>query len=160
GGAISGSPVKTVDHGAAAANTAVSTTFTKAEVSTTVAPYDLVGISQLKGSATTPWRTAQGRQGGARIDATVIRGGTTNHSPTVTFTAPVDGFSFISTTAADIAVGLACAGPRPCGTATDANGICTVEYRLQRSNWWSTQCWTPGGSGIIAGFYLAGCGTW
>src|SRR5690606_13709094 len=37
----------------------------------------------------------------------------------------------------------ACLRESPCGTATDANGISKVEYKLQRSTWMARTCWEP-----------------
>src|SRR5690606_17953352 len=89
-GPISGLPIKTVSP-TGAANDPVAITFTKAEVSSTQAPYNLVGISELKGTATTPWRSSQERRVGVLVTATGIQCGTTNLPPSVTFTAPEDG---------------------------------------------------------------------
>lgn len=124
--------------------------------------YRLVGSSKLKGSGTTEWLSETKRETNFTIlniaGLGAVSCGTVNVGPALTFTKPVAGDTFANEAAADTAVKASCGNlAAPCGTTTDANGIRSVQYRLQRVNLLGTQCWTPSG---IAGFYYTGCGTW
>lgn len=159
GGTPSGEPIKELSP-AGARDTLVETTFTRAEVAGTpaaaVGVYELVGRSKLRGSATSPWISPQVRRVGITLDATGVRCGTTNLPPTVTIASPQDSVTYLSSDLIEAAALAACGRRSPCGTATDLNGITSVEYRLQRANNLGTQCWNPG----LSGYYLSGCSTW
>ncbi|MCQ3997411.1 signal peptidase I [Aeromicrobium sp. 636] len=166
GGAISTRAFLTVAPSNPTVGSVVTTKITRATLangeSLAAGTYMISGRSKLKGSATSAWLSTSDRQTEVTVDATTVRCGDINLPPTLTIAAPLEGFTYPSTKAVDVAVGLACLSlPAPCGTAADPNGISTVEYRLQRANWLGTQCWDPKiGTALPPGFYLAGCGTW
>ncbi|MET1133732.1 MAG: hypothetical protein ABWX60_09950, partial [Aeromicrobium sp.] len=164
GSTMPSTPFLTVSPGTSPIGSVVTTTITRSTLADgqTLASgtYVVSGRSRLKGAATSPWLSNSDRQAEVTVDATTVRCGDINLPPTLSVTSPQDGTSYASPAAIDLAVGAVCGGLRaPCGTTTDANGISSVEYRLQRANWLGTQCWNPGGF-FGAGFYLAGCGDW
>lgn len=144
-------------------DTEVSTRITKAMLGTSPAPgnYQLVGRSELKGSATSPWLSAATRTTTISVTSTgVLQCGTVNLPPTIAYTAPQSGTSYASPTEAQSVTNTACGRRSPCGTATDADGIYRVEYRLQRINFLVNRCWDP--TTTVSGSYpiFSGCGTW
>lgn len=146
-----------------AANSAVDTRITRAMLqigATDTGLYRLTGRSELKGSATTPWLSASTRSADITVtDSATVRCGNVNLAPTIVFTSPKDGVTYLSTDAVDSIVASQCGLRRsPCGTATDSDGIRSVEYRLQRSNLLGTQCWNPDAL-FGPGYYLTSCGT-
>lgn len=122
--------------------------------------YRLTGRSELKGAATTPWLSSATRAADITVtDSSTVRCGTVNLAPAIAFTSPQDGITYPSTDVVDGIVAAQCGLRRaPCGTATDADGIRTVEYRLQRVNWLGTQCWNPDAL-FGPSFYLSSCGS-
>lgn len=164
-GAEPSTPVRVVTP-SGAIDSLVSTTFTVADLGAPpIGGYRLVGRSQMKGAATTPWLSASTRSVSITVtDASTVRCGEINLPPSIVFTSPVAGDDFASTTAAENAVRQACAStlPFPCGTATDSGGIQSVQYRLQRENGLGRQCWSPGGELLrpTNGYWLTGCDVW
>lgn len=161
----SGTHFKVLDPGGPR-DTPVESTFTRNEL-VNASPggppilgedYDLVGQSQLRGSASTPWVSTAVRRIGISFDATKVNCGSTNLPPALTFTAPVDGGDYTSTQINGL-LQSACSRLTPCGTATDANGIYRVEYRLQRTNL-TTMCWDPDAFLNIYNYTYSECGTW
>lgn len=140
-------------------DTPVETTFTRAQVVGSPAavngPYELVGRSKVRGAGST-WLSSQERRVGIRVESTGVRCGTTNPAPTLTFTGPVDGDLFFSEDDAEFRTRARCGQHAPCGTTSDANGIYSVEYKLQYQTSSTTQCWNPAASG----FYRLSCGPW
>ena len=119
----------------------------------------LVGSSKLKGPATNEWLSETKREvlytylnvlGIGSVEC-----GSVNVGPSLVFSKPVAGDSFASESEANAAVRAACDQlAAPCGTATDADGIKSVEYVLQRVTFFFAQCWTGDG------FSYFGCGVW
>ncbi|WP_313407756.1 signal peptidase I [Aeromicrobium sp.] len=142
-----------------ALDTPVTTQLTKTMVGgTSAAPgnYQVTGRSELKGSATTPWLSASTRNTTVSITSTgALQCGAVNLPPSITFTAPVNGTTYSSPTAAMAATQSQCGRTAPCGTAADSDGIYRVEYRLQRINFLINRCWDGSGYPIFSG-----CGTW
>ncbi|MCD9153080.1 signal peptidase I [Aeromicrobium duanguangcaii] len=165
GGAISGTPFLTVVPTTSTIGAVVATTITRAALAggqpITEGTHVISGRSKLKGAATSAWLSASDRQTEVTVDATTVRCGDINLPPVLAVTGPLDGTTYPSTGAIDDAIEAICGQAAPCGKVTDPNGVYSVEYRLQRANWLSTQCWNPQTDSILPpGFYLTGCGTW